>query len=293
MGSVLTTIVLPVALGIIMLGLGLSLTLGDFSRVAKHPRAVIIALLVQLILLPAICFGLVFAFQLPLFLAIGMILLAASPGGTTANLYSHLFGGDVALNISLTAINSVVAVFTLPLLTNLAFDVFSTEEQSLTIQFSKTVEVFALVLLPVALGMLVRWWKPEFATRMDRPVRITSIVILAVVILGSVISNREVLLANFAQLALITTLFCLVSLTIGYWVPRLLRVERSQAIASSFEIGIHNATLAIVVAQTVLGNVEMSLPGAVYGVLMFFIAGAFGFVTARTGQRASLSTTAP
>jgi len=293
MGSVLTTIVLPVALGIIMLGLGLSLTLGDFSRVAKHPRAVIIALLVQLILLPAICFGLVFAFQLPLFLAIGMILLAASPGGTTANLYSHLFGGDVALNISLTAINSVVAVFTLPLLTNLAFDVFSTEEQSLTIQFSKTVEVFALVLLPVALGMLVRWWKPEFATRMDRPVRITSIVILAVVILGSVISNREVLLANFAQLALITTLFCLVSLTIGYWVPRLLRVERSQAIASSFEIGIHNATLAIVVAQTVLGNVEMSLPGAVYGVLMFFIAGAFGFVIARTGQRASLSTTAP
>ena len=219
MGSVLTTIVLPVALGIIMLGLGLSLTLGDFSRVAKHPRAVIIALLVQLILLPAICFGLVFAFQLPLFLAIGMILLAASPGGTTANLYSHLFGGDVALNISLTAINSVVAVFTLPLLTNLAFDVFSTEEQSLTIQFSKTVEVFALVLLPVALGMLVRWWKPEFATRMDRPVRITSIVILAVVILGSVISNREVLLANFAQLALITTLFCLVSLTIGYFMP--------------------------------------------------------------------------
>jgi len=246
-----------------------------------------------LLLLPAICFALVFAFQLPLLLAIGMILLAASPGGTTANLYSHLFGGDVALNISLTAINSVVAVFTLPLLTNLAFEVFSSDEQSLTIQFSKTVEVFALVLLPVAIGMLVRWWKPEFARRMDRPVRITSIVILALVILGSVISNREVLLANFAQLALITVLFCAISLTIGYWIPRLLRVERSQAIASAFEIGIHNATLAIVVAQTVLGSVEMSLPGAVYGVLMFFIAAGFGFLISRVGQRASLSTTAP
>jgi len=293
MGSVLTTIVLPVALGIIMLGLGLSLTLGDFARIGRQPKAVIIALLVQLLLLPAICFALVLAFQLPPALAIGMILLAASPGGTTANLYSHLFGGDIALNISLTAINSVVAVFTLPLLTNLAFAVFRADDQSLGIQFSKAVEVFAIVLLPVALGMLVRWWKPEFAKRMDRPVRITSIVILVIVILGAVISNRDVLLANFAQLALITVLFCLISLTIGYWVPRLLRIERPQAIASSFEIGIHNATLAIVIAQTVLGSVEMSLPGAVYGVLMFFIAAAFGFVIARTGQRASLSTTAP
>ncbi|TBN58175.1 bile acid:sodium symporter family protein [Glaciihabitans arcticus] len=285
MGSVLTTIVLPVALGIIMLGLGLSLTLSDFARVGRHPRAVVIALVVQLLLLPAICFALVVAFQLPPLLAVGMILLAASPGGTTANLYSHLFGGDIALNISLTAINSIIAVVTLPLLTNLAFAVFQAEDRSLGIQFSKAVEVFAIVLLPVALGMLVRWWKPAFAARMDKPVRITSIVILAVVIVGAVVSNRDVLLANFAQLALITVLFCAISLTIGYVVPRLLRIERAQAIASSFEIGIHNATLAIVIAQTVIGSVEMSLPAAVYGVLMFFIAGAFGFVISRIGRR--------
>ena len=99
MGSALTTIALPVALGIIMLGLGLTLTLGDFARIARHPKAVVIALVCQLLLLPAICFGLVLAFQLPPVLAVGMLLLAASPGGTTANLYSHLFRGDVALNI--------------------------------------------------------------------------------------------------------------------------------------------------------------------------------------------------
>jgi BASS family bile acid:Na+ symporter len=277
MGSTLTTIGLPVALGIIMFGLGLSLTPRDFTRVAKHPRAVFIALVCQLLVLPLVCFGLVLAFQLPPVLAVGMMLLAASPGGTTANLYSHLFRGDVALNISLTAINSVIAVVTLPLIANLAIAYFLPGDESLGLQLSKTVEVFVIVLAPVALGMLVRRWRTGFADAMDKPVRIASIVILVVVIAGAIISNKEILLANIGQLALITTLFCLLSLSIGFFVPRAFRVERRQSVASAFEIGIHNATLAIVIAQTVLGSVELSLPAAVYGVLMFFIALAFGF----------------
>src|SRR3546814_160670 len=114
MDSALTTIGLPIALGIIMLGLGLDLTLTDFRRVARHPRAVAVALGCQILLLPALCFGLVVLLDLPALLGIGMLLLAASPGGTTANLFSHLFKGDVALNITLTAINSVIAVVTLP-----------------------------------------------------------------------------------------------------------------------------------------------------------------------------------
>ncbi|GAA1966294.1 bile acid:sodium symporter family protein [Agromyces allii] len=274
----MTTIGLPVALGIIMFGLGLSLTLGDFARVLKQPKAVIIALLCQLIVLPAICFGLVLAFQLPPVLAVGMMMLAASPGGTTANLYSHLFRGDVALNISLTAVNSVLAVFTLPIITNLAILFFNPFDDQLGLQWSKTLEVFAIVLLPVALGMLVRRFAPTFADRMDKPVRIASVVILVVVIAGAVASNWALLLANFAQLALITVVFCLISLSIGYLVPRWLRVGKRQAIAASFEIGIHNATLAIVIAQTVLLSTELSLPAAVYGVLMFFIAFGFGFL---------------
>lgn len=278
MGSALTTIGLPVALGIIMLGLGLSLTVGDFKRIAKHPKAVIIALVCQLVLLPLVCFGLVLAFQLPPVLAVGMMLLAASPGGTTANLYSHLFRGDIALNISLTAINSIIAVFTLPLIVNLSIAFFEPGDGQVGIQLAKALEVFAIVLLPVALGMLIRWWKPEFAKRMDKPVRIASIIILVVVIAGAVVSNLQPLMENFFALAGVTILFCVLSLTLGFLVPRLFRVSREQAIASSFEIGIHNATLAIVIAQTVLNNFEMSLPGAVYGVLMFFIAAAFGFI---------------
>ncbi len=279
--SALTTIGLPVALGIIMFGLGLSLTPADFARVGKHPKAVIVALACQLLLLPAICFGLVVLFQLPPVLAVGMILLAAAPGGTTANLYSHLFRGDVALNVTLTAINSIVALFTLPLLTNFAISVFLPDSAGLGIQFSKAVEVFLIVLVPVLLGMLVRRLAPRFADRMDTPVRIASMIILAIVIVGALVSNRDLFFGNLGSLAAITILFCALSLTVGFFVPRLFRVEPRQAVASSFEIGIHNATLAIVIAQTVLGNVEMSLPAAVYGVLMFFVALAFGFLVRR------------
>ncbi|SIT68108.1 bile acid:sodium symporter family protein [Microbacterium sp. RU33B] len=278
MGSALTTIGLPVALGIIMFGLGLSLTLGDFARVVKQPKAVVIALLCQLVVLPAICFGLVLAFQLPPVLAVGMMMLAASPGGTTANLYSHLFRGDIALNISLTAVNSVIAVVTLPLITNLAILYFNPFDDQLGMQWSKTLEVFAIVLLPVALGMLVRRVWPRFADAMDKPVRVVSVIVLIVVIGGAVAANWALLVENVGQLALITVTFCLLSLAIGYLVPRWLKVGKRQAIASSFEIGIHNATLAIVIAQTVMGSIELSLPAAVYGVLMFFIAFGFGFL---------------
>jgi Sodium Bile acid symporter family len=139
-------------------------------------------------------------FRLSPILAVGMMLLAASPGGTTANLYSHLFRGDVALNISLTAVNSVIAVFTLPLITNAAIGWFDPFDDQLGMQFGKTLEVFAIVLVPVVLGMLVRRSAPAFARRMDRPVRIVSIVVLVAVIIGAVLSNGELLVDNVASL---------------------------------------------------------------------------------------------
>lgn len=281
MGSPLTLIGLPIALGIIMFGLGLSLTPSDFVRVGRQPKAAAVALACQLFLLPAVCFALVLIFQLPPILAVGMMLLAASPGGTTANLYSHLFRGDVALNISLTAINSVIAVVTLPVIVNLAVAYFQPGDMKVGLQLTKTIEVFMIVLVPVGLGMLVRGLKPGFASAMDKPVRIASILILTLVILGAAASSLDVLLANFQALAGITILFCLFSLGIGFIVPRLLKIERPQAIASAFEVGLHNATLAIVIAQSVLHSPEMTLPGAVYGVLMFPLAAAFGLLITR------------
>lgn len=274
-------VALPLALGIIMFGLGLDLTPADFVRVAKQPKAAAVALACQLLLLPAICFGLVLLFQLPPILAVGMLLLAASPGGTTANLYSHLFRGDVALNISLTAINSVIAVVTLPVITNLAIAIFKPGDLSVGLQFAKTLEVFLIVLAPVAMGMTVRALQPGFAQAMDKPVRVASVAILVLVIAGSVAGSFDLLMSNFLLLGGVSIAFCGLSLAVGYGVPRLLKIEKSQAVASAFEVGIHNATLAIVIAQGVLGRPDMSLPAAVYGVLMFPIAALFGLWVTR------------
>ncbi|ADD42543.1 bile acid:sodium symporter family protein [Stackebrandtia nassauensis] len=283
MDTVLIEVFLPIALAIIMFGLGLGLTTADFARVARYPRAAAAALGCQILLLPAACFGLVLLFELPPVLAVGMMLLAASPGGTTANLYSHLFGGDVALNITLTAINSVVAVVTLPLVTNLALTYFVADGGTLGLQFGKTLQIFAIVLVPVVLGMLVKRRSPGFAARLSRPVKIASAIILVLVIAGAIATEWANLGGYIRSVGAITVLFSVLSLTVGYWVPRLLKVERRQAIASCMEIGIHNSTLAITIALSpaLLGNVEMSIPAALYGLVMFFTAAGAGFLARR------------
>lgn len=275
MDSALTTIGLPIALAIIMFGLGLDLTVADFRRIAKHPKAVSVALGCQLLLLPLVCFGLVIAFDLPALLGIGMLLLAASPGGTTANLFSHLFRGDVALNITLTAINTVIAVITLPLITGFAIAYYDRQDD-VTMPLVEIVKVFALILLPVGLGMLVHAKRPDFAARMDKPVRIGSALILAILVVGILLDQRENVGDYLADVGLVTAIFCAVSLVVGYFVPRALGVSGPQSIASSMEIGVHNGTLAIFVAVEVLDSTEISVPAAVYSLIMFVFAALWG-----------------
>lgn len=285
MDSALTTVGLPVALAIIMFGLGLDLTVADFKRVGRAPRAVAVALACQVVLLPAICLGLVVLFDLPALLGIGMLLLAASPGGTTANLFSHLFRGDVALNITLTAINTVIAVVTLPLITGLAIAWFDRQDD-VSMPLVEIVKVFALILLPVGLGMLANRQAPGFARRMDKPVRIGSAVILAVLVLGILLDQREDVADYLADVGLITALFCAISLVVGYVVPKAFGVTGPQAIASSMEVGVHNATLAIFVAVEVLDEVEISVPAAVYSLVMFLFAALWGtWVSRRVAER--------
>jgi BASS family bile acid:Na+ symporter len=287
MDSALTTVALPVALGIIMFGLGLSLTPTDFRRVASAPKAVAVALGCQLILLPVVCFGLVKLLDLSPLLAVGMMLLAAAPGGTSANLFSHLFRGDVALNVTLTAINSIVSIISLPLITNFAINHYDLGD-TVSLQLGKVVEVFAIVLVPVLVGMLVRARAAAFATRMDKPVRIGSAVILAVLVLGVLVDQREDAAGYLADVGLATAIFCAISLVTGYVVPRAAGVHEAQAVASSMEIGVHNATLAIYVAVEVLDSTEISIPAAVYSIFMFVFAALWGLLLtkrlARTAQ---------
>ena len=280
MDSALTTIGLPIALAIIMFGLGLGLSLDDFRRIGRRPKAVGIALVCQTLVLPALCFGLVLAFDLPPLLAIGMLLLAASPGGTSANLFSHLFHGDVALNITLTAINSLLALLTLPLITNFAIDWFD-QGDSVSLPFGEVAQVFAIVLVPVAVGMLVRRSRPQFADGMDRPVRIGSAVILAVLVIGILVDQRENVADYIGDVGAVAAVFCACSLLIGYFVPKALGIAEPQAVASSMEIGVHNGTLAIFVAVEVLDSVEISVPAAVYSIFMFVLAAGWGTTITR------------
>lgn len=283
MDSVLTSVLLPLALAVVMYGLGLALTPADFARVRRAPRAAFIALSLQLLVLPAVCFGLVELFGLDAIAAVGMLLLAASPGGTTANLFSHLFRGDVALNITLTAVNSVIAAVTLPLVVGLALAYYDPPglAEGVGLQFGKVLQVFAIVLVPVALGMLTRNRARAFADRMDRPVRIASVVVLTGVILGTALAERDNLVEFFAEIGPVAVTFCVLSLALGYAVPRALSVSPPQAAASCFEIGVHNGTLAIAVAISVLDSVELAVPAAVYSVLMFPLAALAGVVITR------------
>ncbi|AWW41909.1 MULTISPECIES: bile acid:sodium symporter family protein [Streptomyces] len=283
MDTPLATVFLPLALAVIMFGLGLSLTVDDFRRVRRHPRAVVVAMFCQLLLLPALCLALVVAFGLSPVLAAGMMLLAASPGGTTANLFSHLFGGDVALNVTLTAVNAVLAIVTLPIITNLALQYFEPDigQDGMGLQFGKVLQVFALVLAPVAIGMVVRRRSEAFAQRMDRPVRLLSVIVLVAVIIGALVAERNNVVDYLLDVGPAALVFCISSLTIGYFAPRLIRIDKRQAIACSMEIGVHNSAVAMTLAISVLGSVSLAVPSAVYGVLMYPVAALAGILMTR------------
>ena len=279
--SLLNVVLLPLALGVIMLGLGLSLTIDDFKRVVQYPKAIIIGLISQMIILPMICFFIVRLFGLSPELAVGLMLLAASPGGPTANLYSHLYKGDVALNISLTAVNSLISLFTLPFIVNFAIEYFLNSGQVIPMQFKKVIEVFAIVLIPVSFGMLLKSKFPALSVKLNKPVKILSALFLVLIIAGVVYQERVNILSYFKMVGSAALVFNILSMAVGYYLPKLLKTGEKQAIAIGMEIGIHNGTLAIYIALSVIGNSMMSVPPAIYSLIMFFTAAAFGVLVNR------------
>lgn len=279
--SALLAIGLPIALAIIMFGLGLSLTVRDFVRVARWPKAAILALACQLFILPAVCFGLVLLFDLPTNLAVGMMLLAAAPGGTTANLFSFLAGGDVALNVTLTAINTVLAVVTIPVVVNLSALYFAGESSDLRLPPGEVIPIIAIVLVPIAIGMFVRSRAASFAERMQRPVKIGSAVVLALVIIAALVESWDVFTENVLRLGSLSLVLCTLMLAVGYFVPRLAKVGYKQSIASAMEVGVQNATLAITVALSLMQQFEVAISPAIYGVMMFVPATVLAYVMSR------------
>lgn len=278
MDSAFITIGMPIALVIIMMGLGFEVTLNDFKRVKEHPKNVIIALFCQLILLISIAFCLAKLFKLEPLLAVGLMVLAASPGGSTANLFSYLFKGDIALNITLTAFNSVIAAFTLPLVATLSLTYFMRENTVIGIQFDKLIQVFLLILLPLVFGMLIRAKKPNFAKMMEKFIKYFSVIFLIVICVGALIKEGDKLGVYFSSVGVVCALFCGISLSIGYYIPKLFKMTEAESRACAFEIGIHNSSVALTIAISVLGSVTVAIPAAVYSVIMIFFAFAVGLI---------------
>lgn len=278
---------LIIALALVMFGLGLSLSVGDFKRLLHHPKAVVIALLLQVVVLPLACYGLIVGMSVPPLYAVGLMLLAASPGGVSANLFSHLFGGNVAMNISLTAINTLLSIVTLPLISNWAIATFAKTGQVVPLQFGKLLEVIVIVLVPVIIGMAVRSRARPFADRAEGPMKAFSGLVLAAFALIAIVKEWNALAGSFAQIGPAVVAFNLVSLLAGYYLSRMSGLDKPMATAISYEIGIHNSTLAIFVALSVLGNFQLALPAALYSVCMYLTATLFGMLVLRRGQAAA------
>lgn len=272
----------PLVVVVVMLALGLTLTLDDFKRATTLRRPLLVALICQCLLLPTLCLLIAEAFHLPPVLAVGLMLMAATPGGTTANVLSHLVNGDLALNLTLTAINAVLSIFALPAILAVAMTWFMGEGRFLPLQLDKFVTVFGLVLIPIAIGVGVRHRFPGPAVRLQKPVRVVALMLLVAAILGAIVGGKTTLWNNFGDLSGAVAAFCAVSLTVGYLVPRWMRLAPRQAIAVSLEIGMHNAVVAMGVALSpqLLNSIEMATPAAVYGAVAPFVALAF-IVTVR------------
>ncbi|MCP4447685.1 MAG: bile acid:sodium symporter family protein [Myxococcales bacterium] len=286
--TVLTKVVLPLALFVIMLGMGLALSTGDFKRVSKNPKAFLVGLWAQMLLLPAIGFAIATALSLPPMLAVGLMILALCPGGTTSNLYAYLAKGDLALSISLTAVASLIAPFSLPIIGSWALHHFMGDSIAVSLPLGKTIiQLIAITVLPVGIGMLVRAKAAGFADRAEKPVRIASVVFLVAVIAGIIRGAWSELPDFFADAGLAALLLNLGTMATGFALAKLARLSRPQSITIGLEVGLQNGTTALLVTGTILANPVMSIPPAVYSIIMFITGAIFSVVVNMgAGQRA-------
>ncbi|HAC64061.1 MAG TPA: bile acid:sodium symporter [Cyanothece sp. UBA12306] len=277
----LTAVFLPLALFIIMLGMGLGLTLDDFKRVLIEPKAVIVGLIAQLILLPIV--GFVFATVFPLTpeLAVGVMILAACPGGSTSNMITYLVKGNVALSVTLTAISSLITVLTIPIIVNLSMENFMGSQTALQLPFVKTViQIAVITLIPVSLGMVLHRYTPRLAANLQKSVKWLSLFFLALIIVGLLLKERANVTSFFFQVGWVMLVLNIVMMALGYTIATFSQLDQPSAKSITVEVGIQNGTLAIAIASTptLLNLPTMAIPAAVYSLIMFATSAAFGIV---------------
>jgi BASS family bile acid:Na+ symporter len=277
-GDIVSTVLLPVALAFIMFSLGLGLTPGDFGRIVKQPRALLVGVLCHFVLLPLACFGMLQVAGIGGAFAVGFMILAACPTGTTSNLLTYIARGDVALALSFTAVASVLTIFTLPLIVSFALEYFAGSGQKVEAPVGAMMKQMVLMLgLPVAIGMTLRHLKPALGQRIEGSCTRIASVLFILIVIAAVAKNWVLLRDNFHTLAPFAMALNVTMLACGFGVAWLARLSRQQSVTLGIETAIQNGTLAMVIGSSVLKQDAFALPGALYGVLMYISGLAFAY----------------
>ena len=272
--SILTDYLLPLSLFIIMLGMGMSLVINDFKQVVLFPKAVILGLIGQIIVLPVMAFLLIKVLGVSPMIAVGVMLIAACPGGTSSNLISHLAKGDTALSISLTAISSLITVVSIPLVVGFSMDYFLAADQAIQLPVVKTIlTLIAITLLPVSIGMLIRAHFKAFAVRQESRVNVFSGLFLAFLVIVILLQQPEMVKQGLITTGAVVIGLNVISMISGFTTAKLFNLNNQQTTTIGIEIGIQNGTLAILIATTVLHQPVLAIPAAIYSLAMF-ISGA-------------------
>ncbi len=268
-----TDVVLPLALAFIMFALGLGLTIDDFARVARRPRDFAVGAASQIVLLPAVAFVLASVWPMAPELALGLMIIAAAPGGVTSNILTAFARGDVALSISLTAAISLVSVITIPLVVVFAHGRFVGEPVGRDVSVAgAAVGVFLIVAVPVLIGLLVRRFAQSFALRVEPAARAVSAALFVLVLAGAIYQERDNIVAYFAQAGLVTLVLNVSMMAIAYVLARTFATGPRQRTAIAIECGLQNGTLAIAVAVLLFGGGLAIVPAATYSLIMFATA---------------------
>jgi len=273
---------LPVSLGLIMLSMGLILKTADFQRVALQPKAFFIGLSAQMLLVPLIALLLLLVFKLPPLLAVGLLVLSFSPGGTTSNLFSYMAKGDVALSIALTTAASFITPFSIPLLTELALNMQLGENKDIVIPIGLTMKrLFIVTILPVVFGMAWRLFKPALADKVQPIINKISVVLFFSVIISIIISQWDKMPDLLSEVGTITTVMIILAMLSGFYLATLTRLDSQQRKTLSIEVGMQNGGMALIVTQGVLHNPSMSIVPVIYGLIMLVPVIVFALVSRR------------
>lgn len=281
--DILSDIFLPVSLAIIMLGMGMTLTIKDFTRIVKYPKSILTGLINQIILLPLTGFLLSVFFGLSPLMAVGLVILASCPGGPTSNLITQICRGNIALSVSLTACSSFISVITIPYILSFALNYFGTG-LGITIQLpilETLIKITGITIIPISIGMIIRKLNAAFSSKMERPMRIASTVIFIAVFIFAIVINFDLLGKAMIEVGLVSLLLNIIALSLGFLTSYWLNLDRKTINTISIESGIQNGALAFVITTSILENAEMSLPTAAYVIWMYVTSGILMYLLPR------------